>query len=84
MTGIDWVIIGAVVLLALFGWAPDAGVRYLSAIFAMYAVLVAILVGLPVLVRRWIAEWRDMPLELGVGAAAIAAGVYAIVLVVPV
>jgi hypothetical protein len=34
-------------------------------------------------VRRWIAEWRDMPLELGVGAAAVAAGVYAVMLIVP-
>jgi len=64
---------------AMFGGAPDPAVRYLPAILAMYAAIIAILVGVPVLVRRWIAEWRDMPLELGVGAAAVAAGVYACV-----
>jgi hypothetical protein len=68
---------------ALFGGAPDPAVRYLPAVLAMYAAIVAAIVGVPVLVRRWMAEWRDMPLELGIGAAALAAGVYAVVLVIP-
>lgn len=68
---------------ALFGGPPDPGVRYLPAVLAMHAAVIAALVGLPVLARRWMAEWRDMPLELGVGAAALAAGAYGVVLVIP-
>ena len=68
---------------ALYGGAPDPAVRYLPAILAMFAAIISALVGLPVLVRRWIGEWRDMPLELGVGAAMVSAGAYAVVLVIP-
>jgi hypothetical protein len=66
---------------ALYGGAPDPAVRYLPAILAMFVAVIGALVGLPVLARRWIAEWRDMPLELGVGAAMVGAGAYAVVLV---
>jgi hypothetical protein len=66
---------------ALYGGAPDPAVRYLPAILALFVAVIGALVGLPVLARRWIAEWRDMPLELGVGAAMVGAGAYAVVLV---
>jgi hypothetical protein len=79
--------LGAIALhaaaVAMFAGAPDPGVRYVPAILAMLAAIIAVLVGVPVLVRRWIAEWRDMPLELGVGVAAVSLGVYAVVLVIP-
>lgn len=68
---------------ALYGGAPDPAVRYLPAILAMFVVIIGALAGLPVLARRWIAEWRDMPLELGVGAAIAGAGAYAVALVMP-
>jgi hypothetical protein len=65
-------------LLALFGGGPAAGVpRYLPAILAMYTMLIATAVGIPVIARRWIAEPRDIPLELGVGSVAIGVAVYA-------
>jgi hypothetical protein len=69
-------------VVAIFGGAPDPAARYLPAILAMYAAIIAALVGLPVLVRRWIGGWRDMPLELGVGAAMLGAGAYACLLLV--
>lgn len=78
-------ILGAVALhaaaIALYA-APPAEVvpRYLTAILAMSTAVIGTLVGVPIMVKRWIAEPRDIPLELGVGAATVGAGLYACVL----
>lgn len=70
-------------LVALFGGAWDPVARFLPAILAMWTALVAGMVGVPLLIKRWIAEPRDVPLELGVGAATVGAAAYAVMLVIP-
>lgn len=79
--------LGAVALhalaVAVYAGAPgDPAPRYLPAILAMFAAAIAALVGLPVMAKRWIAEPRDIALELGVGTASVAAGVYACMLAI--
>jgi len=76
-------LLGAIALHAfavafLGGGAGDPVPRYLPAILAMCAAFIAAAVGIPALVRRWVLEPRDMPLEALVGCVAIGVGAYGV------
>ena len=78
-------LLGAVAIHALAttlfgGGTSEASRRYLPGALAMYAVLVALVVGAPILVMRWKEAPKESVLELAVGIAAIAIGTYACVM----
>jgi hypothetical protein len=61
------------------GGTGEASRRYLPGALAMLSVLIALMVGLPVVVARWVVSPRESRLDLAVGIPAIAIATYACV-----